>query len=71
MIKFIKDNHMVLTEEQQEELYWDDWVHNSHRWIEEVKGYYKCSFCGVGYTSMMPIGLAKICKKNPYINENI
>ena len=69
MIKYLKDDLFVLTEEQQEELYWKNWVHDSHKWIEEVKGYYRCEFCGRGHTSTMPIGIHQICENNPYLKR--
>ena len=67
MTKYLKDERFVLTEEQQEELYWKDWIHNSHKWIEKNKGYYECEFCGEWHTSLMPIGIHKMCEKNPHL----
>lgn len=56
-----------LTEEQKEKMNWDNWVWNSHKWIEKERGYYTCDFCGNMTTNLMSLGSVGLCKKNPEI----
>lgn len=59
-------NTIELTEEQKEELYWKQYVNDSHRWVEYHPGYYECSFCHIHTTNLMPpVGF--MCDKNPHI----
>lgn len=57
-----------LTQEQKENIEWQSWVYNSHRWVEYEKGYYQCSFCGHNATNQMGVtsGVG-LCKQNPEI----
>ena len=47
-----------------------NWVWNSHYWIEEAPGYFKCAWCnmhqasGQGITSDYPM-----CRNNPKIRK--
>ncbi len=68
-MKAIKEAEVLLTEEQQELMYWEELKFNSHKWIEIHKGYYQCSFCEASHTSVMPINGKSLCKKNPFIYE--
>jgi hypothetical protein len=68
MIKSINEPEVVFTEEEQEQMYWDELKFNSHKWIETHKGYYRCFFCGTYHTSAMPINGKQLCKDNPFIN---
>jgi len=67
MIKPIQEPEVFLSEEQKEQMYWEELKFNSHRWIETAKGYYQCSFCNTSHTSTMPINGKELCKENPYI----
>jgi hypothetical protein len=69
MFKPLKEEEVVLTEEQQEQMYWDNFNFESHRWIEFNKGYYKCSFCNTFHSSIMPINAQSFCLSNPYIKK--
>lgn len=43
-----------------------DWAWNSHFWIEEYKGYYKCKWCDRLCTSTEAITVDfPLCVKNP------
>lgn len=59
-----------LTEEQIEQIYWDSYVFDSHRWVEYQKGYYQCSFCGAIHTSVMPSSVHRMCSQNPFLKRN-
>ncbi len=67
MVKSIQEIEIVLSEEQKEQMYWEELKFNSHRWIETSKGYYQCSFCNIFHTSVMPMNGKQLCKDNPYI----
>ena len=60
---------IVLTPEQKEKMFWDDWKFGSHRWNEYHQGYFECEYCKTIFTSQMPLGTASLCKSNPYIVE--
>jgi len=50
------------------ELELNEWVWNSHYWIETYIGYFKCKYCEANWTSEMPINSGvKLCKRNPRI----
>jgi len=50
----------------------DEWVWNSHYWIEYSYGYCKCKYCGAIWTSEMSLDSnVKLCKKNPRLKELI
>ena len=71
MIKQLEIEQLKLTEEQEEEQYWDLLKFNSHKWIETHKGYYSCEFCNTNHTSAMPMNGKTLCSKNPHIlNQN-
>ena len=65
----VTNEEIVLTAEQQEKLFWDNWKFESHRWLEHSKGYFTCDFCGVNHTSRMPLSIQNLCMKNPFITE--
>jgi hypothetical protein len=67
MIKAIKEAEIIITEEQQELMYWEELKFNSHKWVETHKGYYKCSFCGTSHTSAMPMNGKTLCKDNIFL----
>lgn len=69
MTKALKEDEIVLTEEQQEQMYWSRYKFDSHRWVEYAKGYYQCSFCGRQHTSAMPINFASLCQSNPHLKD--
>lgn len=71
MIVTNKSNEIALTPEQKERIYWDNWVFESHKWIEFHNGYYTCEFCNMIHTAMMPISNHNLCKNNPKILEII
>lgn len=59
-----------ISEIDAEKMYWNDWVWNSHKWIEHHKGYYTCEFCKQSFTNMIPIGdNVKMCQHNPIIKK--
>lgn len=58
-----------LTPEQKEQMYWDTWKFDSHKWYQYSKGYYTCQYCGSRTTSSMPTNLVNLCEKNPLIVE--
>jgi hypothetical protein len=71
MIKQLEIEQPKLTEEQEEQQYWDSLKFNSHKWIEHTKGYYSCEFCNTNHTSVMPVNGHTLCSKNPHIhNQN-
>ena len=66
----IKEEVFKISETDAEKMYWNDWVWNSHKWIEHRRGYYTCAFCNSTFTNMMPIGdNVKLCKHNPILNN--
>jgi hypothetical protein len=67
MIKQLEIEQPKLTEEQEEQQYWDSLKFNSHKWIEHTKGYYSCEFCNTNHTSVMPVNGHTLCSKNPHI----
>lgn len=69
MFKPLKEQEIVFTEEQQEQMYWDNFNFESHRWVEFSKGYYECSFCKLIHTSTMPTNSKSFCQSNPYIKK--
>jgi hypothetical protein len=56
-----------ISKEEQEKMYFDDLIFNTHKWVEYREGYYQCEFCEAIHTSNMPIQYKNICTKNPYI----
>jgi hypothetical protein len=70
MIKSIPNGEQPkLTEEQEEQQYWDFLKFNSHKWIETHKGYYTCEFCNTTHTSAMPMNGKTLCSKNTNIHN--
>jgi hypothetical protein len=69
MVKPLKEEEIVLTEEQKEQMFWDNFNFESHKWVEYQKGYYECSFCKSTHTSMMPTSSKSFCLSNPYIKK--
>lgn len=67
MFVYQPKNRIELTPEQQEEMYWDDWVHNSHRWVEKTHGYYVCDYCNKTSSHLTPLGSMGLCDKNPIL----
>jgi len=57
------------TEEQREKMVWEDWVFDSHKWIETYQGYYQCEFCGTSRTNAMGTEGITLCKENPFIKK--
>ena len=47
------------------------WCWDSHYWIEEREGCYKCKWCGDYWTNGVPImdNYNNLCKENPIIKE--
>jgi tRNA G26 N,N-dimethylase Trm1 len=68
MIIPIENTEIILTPEQKETHYWQNWIYNSHRWKEYEGGYYECSFCEKIHTSTTPLQYSKLCEKNPHLN---
>lgn len=67
----VTNEEIILTAEQREQIFWESWTFDSHKWLEYQKGYFACDFCGAIHTSMMPISNQKLCLKNPIIkNQN-
>jgi hypothetical protein len=62
----LKTPEIELTEEQKERMYWQQYVNDSHRWVEYHEGYYECSFCHIHTTNMLP-SVNFMCEKNPNI----
>lgn len=70
MIIPIPEPLLQLTPEQEEQMYWNRWAFDSHKWIEYSKGYYQCEFCHFIHTSVMPIGdHIKVCQNNPKLKQ--
>ena len=69
MFKPLIEEEIVLTEEQKEEMFWDTFNFESHRWVEYQKGYYRCSFCNTFHSSTMPTNAQSFCTKNPFIKK--
>lgn len=67
MLLSIPQPQPLLTEEQQEKIYWDNLKFDSHKWVESVPGYYTCEFCNTSHTSLMPLGTHSLCSKNPHL----
>ena len=66
----IRGVDLQISETDKEKMFWNEWVWNSHKWIEHHKGYYTCEFCNSTFTNMMPIGDdVKLCKHNPILNN--
>lgn len=59
------------SKEQIEQMQWETWRFESHRFVEYEKGYSKCSFCGVIHNSLMSINDFPLCKKNPMVESEI
>jgi hypothetical protein len=54
------------SKEEQERLYWERFIDDSHRWVEFRKGYYQCSFClAISTTTHPPYKF--MCEKNPFL----
>lgn len=63
-------NRYVLKEEDKLAGSLADWIFNSHYWIEDYPGYYKCDWCGVSKTSMMSVTKDDpLCPENPAIKK--
>lgn len=70
MIKRIPEQQLILSEEEQEKMAWNEWRFHSHKWKEVHKGYYTCEYCGLPFTNLMAIDdSVKLCLKNPFIME--
>ena len=66
----IKEEVFKISETDAEKMYWNEWVWNSHKWIEHHKGYYTCQFCNQSFTNMMPLDdNIKMCQHNQIIKE--
>ena len=61
----IKEDEIIFTPEEKERIYWAQLKYDSHKWIEYIKGYYKCEFCDLTHNSMISFENVNICKKNP------
>jgi len=61
----IKEDEIIFTPEEKERIYWAQLKYDSHKWIEHIKGYYKCEFCDLTHNSMLSFENVNICKKNP------
>jgi hypothetical protein len=64
---YLPDQQIVLTKEQEDQNYWDLFRYNSHKWVEQAKGYYQCEYCKRNHTSMMVIDKEPFCKENPHL----
>lgn len=62
----IKEEILEISPEQQEKMYWDQIMFDSHRWVEFHKGYFTCDFCKSTRTSSMPVS-GPMCKENPHL----
>jgi len=61
-------NPFVIGEKDREKIDLANWIWNSHNWIEEVPGYYKCTWCNSGASSYLQINVeAELCSKNPAV----
>ena len=66
----IKEEVFKISETDAEKMYWNEWIWNSHKWIEQHKGYYTCQFCNQSFTNIMPLGdNVKLCQQNQIIKE--
>jgi hypothetical protein len=53
-----------------EESFLINWIWDSHNWLEEFAGYYKCKWCSKEHTSTMSISIDhKLCSQNPIIKK--
>jgi len=48
-------NPFVLSETQEEDSEIAEWAFQSHYWVEEYAGYYKCKWCNTTHSGMMGI----------------
>lgn len=71
MIKRIRPNDYQLSDEDIEEHSWAEWAFQSHNWIEEYSGYFRCKLCGVRHTNCTGIAFDTInlCLKNPILKK--
>jgi hypothetical protein len=70
MIVPLQDTLREISKEEQEKMYFEDIIFNTHKWIEFHEGYYRCEFCAAHHTSVTPIHYTTICPENPYINKS-
>lgn len=68
MIKRIEIKKSIEIDEESKQLY--EWVWNSHSWIEEQPGFFKCKWCDKLFTYLMVIDKHfELCKNNPLIKK--
>lgn len=59
-----------ILETERETMELNQWVWDSHYWVEINHGYYSCKYCKSGWTSTMPIGNeVALCEENPKLKE--
>jgi len=55
---------------EQEDLTIAEWAFDSHYWVEENSGYFKCKWCGRQHTNTMVIMAGyPLCSENPSVKN--
>ena len=66
MREYIKQEQ--LTPDEHDKLQLQEWLANSHYWIEKHQTYI-CKWCGISTTTTCLEGDAHLCKENPIIKK--
>lgn len=71
MIDHIIRDDYVLSDIEEKKHSWSEWAFQSHYWIEEYSGYFKCKLCGTRHNSCNGIGFDTInlCLENPILKK--
>lgn len=71
MIEYIRQSDYVLSDSDVKEHSWAEWAFQSHDWIEEYSGYFRCKLCNTRHTNSSGIGFDTInlCLENPILKK--
>ena len=52
---------------EEEKLFWDKWIFQSHKWVEYKEGYYECSYCNATHKEGEGYSKVSLCFKNSFL----
>ena len=68
----IKLNPYTMTEKQKEDSFLANWAFDSHKWVEQYTGYFKCEWCGMSSASGQSINKDyPLCPQNYVVSKHM
>jgi hypothetical protein len=58
----------MISPEEEEKMNLAEWIWQSHSWIEDIPGYFRCEWCETCHTAYSGINSENLlCTKNPAV----